>query len=62
MESLVDDLIEEEVQELNKIEKIRSGEDPEAQARLDLVDTLFEPKRTYMLEAPELGLRCTREI
>ena len=30
MESLVDDLIEEEVHELNKIEMIKSGEDPDA--------------------------------
>ena len=33
MACLVDELVEEEVLELNRIEKIRSGVDPEEQAR-----------------------------
>ena len=44
---------------MNKIEKLRSGEDPDHQARLDLVDSLFEPKKTFTLEAPELDLYYT---
>jgi len=33
MACLLDELIEEEVLELNRVEKIRSGGDPDAQAR-----------------------------
>ena len=62
MACLVDELIEEEVLELNRIDKIRSGKDPDAIAREELIDMLFEKKKHYTLEAPELGLRCTREL
>ena len=62
MACLVDELIEEEVLELNRIEQIRSGEDPDAQAREELIDMLFEKKKTYTLEAPHLDFRGTFEL
>lgn len=62
MACLVDELIEEEVLELNRIDKIRSGKDPEAEAREELIDMLFEKKRTMTLVAPDLGFKCTREL
>ena len=62
MACLVDELIEEEVLELNNIEKRRSGQDPEQQAREDLIDMLFEKKRNITLDAPDLGFKWTREI
>lgn len=62
MACLVDELIEEEVLELNRIERIRSGEDPDRDAREDLIDMLFEKKKTYHFDAPQLGFSCTREL
>ena len=62
MACLVDELIEEEVLELNRIDKIRLGVDPEEQARQELIDMLFEKNRTMTLDVPELGFKCTREI
>ena len=62
MACLVDELIEEEVLELNNIEKRRSGLDPEQQAREDLIDMLFEKKRNITLDAPDLGFKWTKEI
>ena len=50
VEGLIDDIIEEEVHELNKIEKVRSGEDPDAEAREELIDMLFERKKQFKLE------------
>ena len=60
MACLVDELVEEEVLELNRIEKIRSGVDPEEQARQELIDMLFEKNRTMTLESEELGFKFTR--
>ena len=62
MACLVDELIEEEVLELNRLEKIRSGKDPEQEARDELIDMLFEKKRHYTLIAPELGIKCKQEL
>ena len=62
MTMLVDDLIEEEVVELNRIEKIRQGGDPDAQAREDLIDMLFEKKRTFTIDVPDMGFKCSRDI
>jgi len=62
MACLVDELIEEEVLELNRIDDIRKGGDPEAKAREELIDLLFEKKKHYTLVAPELGIKCTREL
>jgi len=47
MACLLDELIEEEVLELNRIDKIRSGRDPDFEAREELIDMLFEKKRTF---------------
>ena len=62
MACLVDELVEEEVLELNRIEKIRQGGDPDRQAREDLIDMLFEKKRTFNIDVPEMGFRCTRDV
>ena len=62
MACLLDELIEEEVLELNRIERIRSGADPDREAREDLIDMLFEKKKTYTFDAPHLGFSCTREL
>ena len=59
---LLDEVIEEEVLELNRIERIRKGEDPFKQQTDNLIDMLFEKKRTYTLDAPDLNFRCTREL
>ena len=62
MACLVDELIEEEVLEMNRIEQIRSGQDPEEKARQELIDMLFEKKRYYQLDAPDLGLHNRKEL
>ena len=62
MACLVDELIEEEVLELNRIEQIRKGKDPFKQETDHLIDMLFEKKKNYTLDAPGLGFRCTREL
>jgi len=62
MACLVDELIEEEVLELNRIEQIRNGEDPFQEENDDLIDMLFEKKKTYTFEAPDLDFKCTREL
>ena len=62
MACLVDELIEEEVLEMNRIEQIRRGEDPDEREREELIDMLFEKRKTYTIDAPHLDFRCTREL
>ena len=61
MACLVDELVEEEVLELNRIEKIRSGR-TDLEAKDELIDMLFEKKRNFSVEIPDQGFKCTREL
>ena len=55
MACLTEELVEEEVLELNRIDKIRKGDNPDQQAREDLMNMLFEKNRTFNVNVPDMG-------
>ena len=64
MACLLDEVLEEEVMELNRVEALKNGIRhtlPSESSQNELIDLLF-PRSAYKLSAPHLQFECHREL